>query len=155
MHRIGLSNDIHSLEKKDSFIYLGGIKISSNYEIISHSDGDIILHALAESIYGALGLGDIGDHFSDQDEKNRNISSQIILADALEKMNDLKYKICNADIILICEKIIMKDHKENITLSLKKLTDCNYINIKATRWEENKDMIQCNCVILLESTISK
>ena len=43
MHRIGLSNDIHSLEKKDSFIYLGGTKISSNYEIISHSDGDIIL----------------------------------------------------------------------------------------------------------------
>ncbi|MGL5640500.1 MAG: 2-C-methyl-D-erythritol 2,4-cyclodiphosphate synthase [Mycoplasmoidaceae bacterium] len=155
MYRVGLSNDIHPLKKKESFIYLGGVKIISNYEIISHSDGDIILHALAESIYGALGLGDIGDHFSDQDEKNKNISSQIILFDALKKMNALKYKICNADISLICEKIIIKNDKENISKSIKKLTDCNYINVKATRWEEDKDMIQCNCVILLESIISK
>lgn len=155
MYRVGLSNDIHSLEKKDSSIYLGGLKIDSSYEIIAHSDGDIILHALAESIYGALGLGDIGDYFSDQDKKNKNISSQIILADALKKMNDLKYKICNVDISLICEKIIIKNYKENITNSIRKLTDCNNINVKATRWEEDKDMIQCNCVILLQSTILK
>ncbi|MGL5246100.1 MAG: 2-C-methyl-D-erythritol 2,4-cyclodiphosphate synthase [Mycoplasmoidaceae bacterium] len=155
MYRVGLSNDIHPLEKKDSFIYLGGVKISSNYEIISHSDGDIVLHALSESIYGALGLGDIGDHFSDKDDKNKDISSEIILTDALKKMNVLKYKICNVDISLICEKIIMKNHKENIANSIKKMTNCNYINIKATRWEEDKDIIQCNCVILLESIISK
>ncbi|MGL4647226.1 MAG: 2-C-methyl-D-erythritol 2,4-cyclodiphosphate synthase [Mycoplasmoidaceae bacterium] len=149
MYRIGQSNDIHTLKINESGITLGGLKIKTNFEIVSYSDGDVVLHALADAIYGALGLGDLGDHFKDNDEKNRNLSSTIILEDALTKMKFLNYEINNLDLTIICEKIYLGNYKKEIAHSLKQLTGCKHINVKATRWEEDKNTIQCNCIVLL------
>ncbi len=150
MYRVGQSNDIHQLKKVDSLIHLGGVEISSNYKIISYSDGDIIIHALSEAIYGALSIGDLGYYFSDKDKKNKNISSKVILNHALKKLKDHNYQIVNIDMTIICEKIYISDHKEKILNWLIKNINCNHINIKATRWEEDKNIIQCNCIVLLK-----
>ncbi|MEG1010108.1 MAG: 2-C-methyl-D-erythritol 2,4-cyclodiphosphate synthase, partial [Clostridia bacterium] len=73
---IGHSVDIHKLEYKVNTLQkLGGIEFLLNYEIVAHSDGDIILHSIAEAILGALGLEDLGHYFSDKDDNNKNLNS--------------------------------------------------------------------------------
>jgi len=149
MFLIGNSIDIHSLKKNGCLIKLGGLFFHSKWKINAHSDGDIILHALSESIYGALGLGDLGDHFPDKIPANYNIDSINILKDSLEKMRARKYNIKNVDMTIISEHIIFKDIKNNIRDNLIYLTGSNKINLKATRWESNQKIIQVNCSILL------
>ena len=80
--KIGLGIDTHQLIPGKS-IRLGGIDIPSNVSIKAHSDGDIIYHALADSILGAIGAGDIGDHFPDTDPKNKNLDSSAIVMHAI------------------------------------------------------------------------
>lgn len=149
MYLIGNSTDIHQLKKVKCIAKLGGLSFDSEWEIVSHSDGDIILHALAESIYGALGLGDLGDYFPDTDSENKNINSVFILKESLKEMELRKYIIGNVDLTIISEYIIFKDIKQKIKNNLVKLTNSKKINLKATRWESDKKTIQVNCSILL------
>lgn len=147
---IGNSIDIHKIKKEKKEITLGGIKFLQDYAIIAHSDGDIIFHAIAESILGALALGDLGDYFSDTNSQNQNIDSKIILDYVLNLMEKLNYHISNIDLTIISEHIIMKNIKSTIKHNLIKFLRTNQVSIKATRWEENKMFIQCNCTVLLE-----
>ena len=78
MYRIGHSIDIHRLVK-DRKLILGGIEIPYEYGLLGHSDADVLLHAIAESIIGALALGDIGKSFPDTDPKYKGIDSKILL----------------------------------------------------------------------------
>ncbi|MBD5446046.1 MAG: 2-C-methyl-D-erythritol 2,4-cyclodiphosphate synthase, partial [Mycoplasma sp.] len=99
---------------------------------------------------GALALGDLGDYFSDVCPENKNMSSKIILDYVLNIMNQKKYHISNIDITVVSEYIIMKNIKHLIKDNLIKILKTKNVSIKATRWEENKMFIQCNCTILLE-----
>lgn len=149
MYLIGSSIDIHKIHKnKNKPLILGTVKIESEWSIIANSDGDIVLHALAESIYGALGLGDLGDHFSDS--INSNINSTLILNDAMSKMRDRKYQISNIDLTIISEHIILKEIKINIKKRIIELVKTKKVNIKATRWEDDINKIQVNCSLLLK-----
>ena len=76
--RSGIGYDLHKYEPGDGII-LGGYKIKCNFKIVAHSDGDVLLHSIADSILGAAGLGDIGMFFSDQDNKNKNLDSTLII----------------------------------------------------------------------------
>ena len=78
MYRIGQSTDIHRLVENRPLI-IGGIKIDYHLGLLGHSDADVLLHAIAEAILGALGLNDLGTHFKDDDESIKGISSTIIL----------------------------------------------------------------------------
>ena len=98
--RIGNGIDVHKLVQGEKFI-LGGIQINSNNGILAHSDGDIVLHALIDSILGALSLGDIGTFFPSDNQKFKNISSQLLLDKVIDKMNSLNYNIINTDITII------------------------------------------------------
>lgn len=147
---IGNSIDIHKLIKKESNVFLGGISFKEKYEVIAHSDGDVILHAVSESILGALSLGDLGEHFSDIDPKNKDMSSNKILEYTLNLMDKKGYQISNIDITLISEHIFMKEKKETIKKNLVELLKTNNVSLKATRWEEDRLFIQCNSIVLLE-----
>lgn len=147
---IGNSVDIHKIKKESKEIVLGGINFLENYSIVAHSDGDVIFHAVSEAILGALALGDLGDYFSDVCPENKNMSSKIILDYVLNIMNQKKYHISNIDITVVSEYIIMKNIKHLIKDNLIKILKTKNVSIKATRWEENKMFIQCNCTILLE-----
>ena len=153
MYRIGFSTDIHNLEVSDKPQKLGSILYKLGYKVIAYSDGDIILHAISESILGALGLGDLGEHFSDSNKDNKNIDSLEILNYSLNKMKLLSYEIANIDITLICELIYMKLIKGEIRDKLSLLLNSSNINIKATRYEKECNQIQCNCAILLKKII--
>lgn len=155
MMRIGQSIDIHQLVEGRQLI-LGGVKIPYALGLKGHSDADVLLHAIIESIIGAMGLGDIGKHFPDTDPKYKGISSMILLEHTYELMKKEGYTIGNIDSIIMCEEPKMAPHiplmRENVARVLH--CDITQINIKATRGEKlgfvgRKEGIVSSCVVLL------
>lgn len=137
MFRIGQSIDIHQLvEGRD--LYIGGVKIDHDKGLLGHSDADVLLHAIIESIIGALGLGDIGKHFPDTDPQYKGISSMVLLEHCYQLMDKEGYEINNLDSIIMCETPKMAPHiqkmRENVASKLH--CDISQINIKATRGEK-------------------
>lgn len=134
--RIGLGYDVHRLVK-DRDLILGGVKIPHELGLLGHSDADVLIHAIMDSLLGASALGDIGKHFPDTDPKYKGISS----AKLLEEVGKLLYKnnftIGNIDATIIAEKPKMAPHimemRNNIAKALK--IDVNRINVKATTEE--------------------
>ena len=135
-HRFGRGIDYHSYKPGNGFL-LGGVQIDSNYEIVSHSDGDVLLHALADSILGAIGLRDIGFYFPDSDPLNKDIDSKIILNKALEFLKNQNVKLNQIDITIVCGVPKISPFVDVIKESLSIL--CNVasdkISIKSTTTE--------------------
>ncbi len=137
MFRIGQSIDIHQLVEGRDLI-IGGVKIDHDKGLLGHSDADVLLHAIIESIIGALGLGDIGKHFPDTDPQYKGISSLVLLEHCYQLMDQEGYEINNLDSIIMCEQPKMAPHikqmRENVASQLH--CDISQINIKATRGEK-------------------
>ena len=156
MYRIGQSIDIHQLVAGRKLI-LGGVEIEHERGLLGHSDADVLCHAVIESIIGALGLGDIGKHFSDTDAQYKGISSLVLLEKTYEMMDDRGYEISNLDAIILIEKPKMAPQiqkmKENISRILK--CDIADVNIKATRGEKlgfvgHEEGAVSQCVVMLK-----
>lgn len=135
--RIGQSVDIHQLVEGRDLI-LGGVKIEHSKGLLGHSDADVLVHAIMESLIGAMGLGDLGKHFPDTDPKYKGISSILLLEETYKMMEEQGYEVGNIDAIILAERPKMAPHiplmKENIARALH--TDISRINIKATRGEK-------------------
>lgn len=135
--RIGQSIDIHQLVEGRKLI-LGGVEIPYEKGLKGHSDADVLLHAIIESIIGAMGEGDIGKHFPDTDDRYKGISSMILLEETYKLMVNKGYKIGNVDAIIMTEQPKMAPHiplmRENIARVLH--CDISQINVKATRGEK-------------------
>ncbi|WP_294578858.1 2-C-methyl-D-erythritol 2,4-cyclodiphosphate synthase [uncultured Thomasclavelia sp.] len=156
MYRIGQSTDIHQLVPGRKLI-IGGVEIESELGLLGHSDADVLSHAIIESIIGALGLGDIGKHFSDSDDRYKGISSLVLMEKTYEMMDKQGYEISNLDALILIEKPKMAPHipkmKSNISRILK--CDPNKINIKATRGEKlgfigRSEGAVSQCVVMLK-----
>ena len=131
--RIGNGIDVHKLSPGENLL-LGGIKIESPFGIVAHSDGDILIHALVDSILGALSLGDIGTYFPSDDLKLKNINSSTFLNFSLKEMKKLKYKILNTDLTIILQSPSLKEYNYEIRKNLSTILDLklNQISLKAT-----------------------
>lgn len=131
--RIGQSQDIHRLVENRSLI-IGGVEIPFEKGLLGHSDADVLSHAIIEAIIGAMGLKDIGTHFSDKDPKYEGISSLKLMEETKKMMDEHGYKIVNVDSLIIIEKPKMAPYidkmKENIAKALG--CDASLINVKAT-----------------------
>lgn len=103
MYRIGISKDIHKLVENRKLM-IGGVHVDYPLGEEAHSDGDVVYHAIAESILGALNLGDLGRHFPTNDQKTKNISSDVILNYVFQLMKQQNYIINNIDVQIILEK---------------------------------------------------
>ena len=154
--RIGQSSDIHKLAVGLPLI-LGGERIDHSKGCVAHSDGDALVHAITESIIGALGLGDLGTFYSDTDDRNKGRNSLEMLAEINELMIKKGYKIINIDSLIMLEQPKLKKYSEkmrkNIANSLQ--IDYNLINIKSTRGEEigfigREEGIMAQAVVLLQ-----
>lgn len=137
MMRIGQSIDIHQLVTGRKLI-LGGVEIPYELGLKGHSDADVLLHAIIESIIGALGLGDIGKHFPDTDPKYKGISSMVLLEHTYELMKKEGYEIGNIDSIIMCEQPKMAPHIMQMRENVARVLHCDIaqVNIKATRGEK-------------------
>ncbi len=137
---VGIGYDIHKTRKtiKNNLIKIGGIKIKSKIKVIAHSDGDVILHAITDSILGALSQRDIGTYFPNN-KRNLNRNSIDFLNYSLKKMTLKKMLINNIDIMIVSEEPKINPHFEIIINSLSKLlkTDKKNITIKATTNEKS------------------
>lgn len=134
--RIGQSTDIHRLVEGRPLI-IGGIEIPHDRGLLGHSDADILIHVIAEAVIGALGSGDLGTHFPDNDEKWKGISSLLILEEVKVMMRNAGYKIVNVDSLVIIEEPKMAKYIPAMRSNIARILECDEekINIKATRGE--------------------
>ncbi|MDR3257271.1 MAG: 2-C-methyl-D-erythritol 2,4-cyclodiphosphate synthase [Mycoplasmataceae bacterium] len=150
VYLIGQGNDTHELtDMRGATIVLGGYKLKTNCRVISHSDGDIVLHAIANAILGALQLGDIGLYFKDTDYKTKNMDSVKIVKFALDKLKKSKFKLVNVDLTITCENIIFGKYKKFIQESICKILGIKLVNVKATRFEHPSNLIKCDAALLI------
>ena len=134
MQRIGSGFDVHVFEEGRDLI-LGGVKIPYEKGLKGHSDADVVLHAVMDSILGAAGMGDIGEHFPDTDERYRGISSLELLRIVTEMIDEKGLKIENIDVTVICEEPKIGPVKEEMKKKILAVTGDTCLNIKATTTE--------------------
>jgi len=135
--RIGHGYDVHAFGDGDRII-LGGVEIPHNRALMAHSDGDVALHALSDAILGALGLGDIGHHFPDDDPALKGVDSRVLLREVVGHMQTSGFEVGNVDITIIAQRPKLATHidamRNNIASDLK--TDPSNCNVKATTTEK-------------------
>ena len=131
-YRVGFSKDIHRLVE-DRKLIIGGVVVPFDKGELAHSDGDVLYHALAESILGALALGDLGKHFPDTSDKTLNMDSSEIVRQVVALMTNKGYEVNNVDIFVSLESPKLKDYilqiRENIANLLQVSID--QVSVKA------------------------
>lgn len=135
--RVGLGYDTHRLVRRRKLI-LGGVCIPYKKGLLGHSDADCLIHAIIDSILGALNMDDIGTHFSDKDDKYKDISSLELLKKTYNFMKKNHYKINNIDAIVVAEKPYLNKYIDEMRENIRSVLLCNIndINIKATTTEK-------------------
>lgn len=135
---------------------LGGVHIPHTKGLLGHSDADVLTHAIAESILGALALGDLGKHFPDTDERYKGADSLMLLCEVTAMMQHKGYEIQNLDALVMIEKPKMAPHIEQMRANIAKCLQCSIeqVSIKATRGEGlgfvgNEEGVQAQAVVLL------
>ena len=153
--RIGQGYDVHAFGEGDKIV-IGGVVISYERGLVAHSDGDVLLHALADALLGAAALGDIGQHFPDTDPHFKNANSRELLRLVYAKVKQKQWRIGNADMTIIAQAPKMAPYIthmcENIAADLQ--TTIDSINVKATTTERlgftgRKEGIACLASVLL------
>ncbi len=119
--KIGLGYDIHRLKENGENIVLGGVRIPYHKKFIAHSDGDVLIHAIIDSIFGAMGEKDIGSHFPDNDPKYKGIDSTLLLKECYTMMDKAGYEITNLDCTIVAEEPKINPYVEEIKNNLSKI----------------------------------
>jgi 2-C-methyl-D-erythritol 4-phosphate cytidylyltransferase/2-C-methyl-D-erythritol 2,4-cyclodiphosphate synthase len=134
--RVGQGIDAHRLGPGDG-VWLCGIKIAHDRELIGHSDADAGLHAITDAILGAIGEGDIGDHFPPTDPQWKGAPSHIFLTHAADLVRKKGGSLINVDVTLVCEKPKIKPHREAMRAKLADILSLpvDRISVKATTTE--------------------
>jgi len=134
--RIGQGVDVHAFGAGDHVV-LGGVRIAHAQGIVAHSDGDVVIHALCDALLGAMGEGDIGQHFPDSDPRYRGADSRVFLRAVAERMKAAGWHLINADITVLAEAPRIGAHRSAMAANLA--ADLNVaaalVNIKATTTE--------------------
>lgn len=135
--RIGFGYDTHRLVP-DRKLILGGVEIAWEKGLLGHSDADVLLHAIADALLGALNLRDIGFHFPDTDPRYKGADSKVLLRDAYALVKAKGYRLGNLDCTIIAEKPKLNPHVPAMQAIIADLldTDTDAISIKATTHEQ-------------------
>ena len=156
MMRVGTGFDVHAFGVGDH-VTLGGVRIVHARGLMAHSDGDVVIHALCDAIFGALALGDIGSHFPPTDERWRDADSRDFLRHAAALMRECGYRLGNADVTVIGEEPRIAAHTalmcERLAADLGVAPDC--ISVKGTTTERlgflgRGDGLAAQACVLLE-----
>ncbi len=154
----GISSDVHKLIEGDKLI-LGGFEIPFEKCLEGHSDADVVLHAITDSIIGALGQGDLGKYFPSTQDQWKNASSEIFLFKAIELMRELNFEIFHLDIQIILQRPKLSEILIKIEQSLSNLLnlDIKKINLKVTSTDKigligSGDAIGTLCTVTLKES---
>ena len=135
--RMGFGYDVHAFAFNRKLI-LGGIEIPFEKGLLGHSDADVLLHAICDALLGALALGDIGQHFPDNDPNYKNIDSKILLFKVYELIHNKNFRINNIDSTLVMERPKLKTFIPQIRQSIAEILKVNIdqVSVKATTSEK-------------------
>lgn len=135
--RIGHGYDVHRFGEGD-FITLGGVRIAHRFGLIAHSDGDVLLHALADALLGAVALGDIGKHFPDTDPTFKGADSRALLRHVLGLVQAKGYVVGNVDATIIAQAPKMAPHIDSMRalIAADLQVELEQVNVKATTTEK-------------------
>ncbi len=134
--KIGIGYDVHAL-KEDRKLIIGGVRIPYEKGLDGHSDADVLVHAIMDSLLGAMGCGDIGKLFPDTDAQYKDVDSRVLLRRVNRIMKDKNLKLGNLDAVIIAQKPKMSPYIEQMVINIAEdlETDAANINIKATTTE--------------------
>lgn len=154
--RIGQGFDVHAFCEGDHVI-LGGVAIPFEQAIKAHSDGDVLLHALADALLGAVALGDIGHLFPDTSDEWAGADSRNLLRRVMERVAEEGYKVANVDTTIIAQAPKMAPHIQTMRLNIAQDLNlaANRVSVKATTTERlgftgRGEGIACQAICLLE-----
>ena len=136
MYRIGTGFDAHAFSEKRKLV-LGGVEIQGCPGLVGHSDADVLSHAVADAILGAIGEGDLGKHFPPNDPKYKDISSLEILSQVARMMADKGYHIENIDCTVVCEEPRISPHSPAMEAKIADALGISSeaVNVKGTSTE--------------------
>jgi len=155
--RIGHGYDVHRFGAGQELV-LGGVRIPYERGLEAHSDGDVLIHAVCDALLGALGQGDIGQHFPDTDPANADIDSRLLLRRVVQLAHDAGWQLANMDATLILQAPRMAPHiaamRENLAADLG--VGVAQVNVKATTTEKlgfagREEGIAAHAVVLLQA----
>lgn len=156
MIRIGHGYDVHAFADNRKCI-IGGVAIPYEKGLLGHSDADVLLHAIADSLLGAAAMGDIGKHFPDTDPEFEGADSLILLKYVVKLISEKGYKVNNIDATVIAQAPKMAPHIETMRINIADAlcVDVDCVNVKATTEEKlgftgRKEGISAHCVCLIE-----
>lgn len=137
IYKTGQGFDVHKFKDGDEII-LGGIKIPFHKSLEGHSDADVVLHAITDAILGAIGEGDIGQHFPPSDKKWKNADSKVFLEAACKMLQDKGAKLTSLDVTIIGEEPKVNPHRLRLKESIATIMQAPHdiVNIKATTTEQ-------------------
>ena len=157
--RIGHAWYTHRLVEGRKLI-LGGIEIESKVGLLGHSDADVVLHAVSESLLGSLALGDLCTHFPDNSESTLNMDSKIILRKCYDMVLEKGYHLNNLDLTIYSQYIKIAPIRIKMEESIASIlnVDKDMISVKATTYEKmgfigRGEAIACECVCLVEKNV--
>ncbi len=156
MLRIGHGYDVHAFAENRKCI-IGGVDIPCEKGLLGHSDADVLLHAISDSLLGAAALGDIGKHFPDTDPCFKGADSLVLLKNVYGLIKSLGYKVVNIDTTIIAQMPKMAPHIDTMRANIAEAldVDVDFISVKATTEEKlgftgRKEGISAHCVCLIE-----
>ncbi len=150
--RVGLGFDSHEFEEGKT-LFLGGVKIEGHRGLKGHSDGDALLHAITDALLGAVGEGDIGEIFSDEDLRWKGASSRVFLEEALKRVREKGFEVVNVDCIIVADSPKISPIKGAIRERIASLMGISpeRVSVKGKRREgfSREEGISCICTVLL------
>lgn len=156
MTRTGIGYDIHRLVEERK-LFLGGVEIPYVKGLLGYSDGDVLIHAISDALLGAASLGDIGQHFPDNDPSFKGIESSKILKRSVDLISSKNFIVANVDTVVIAEEPKIYPFKERMAENIAAILgiDKSRVNIKATTSEGvgsigRGDAISAYAVVTLE-----
>mgnify|MGYP005751663537 FL=1 len=155
-YRIGHGYDVHRLEAGEKFV-IGGIEIDHEKGAVGHSDADVVIHVICDSILGALGDGDIGKHFPDTEKKYKGVDSKELLAEVMKTLEEKDFEINNVDVTVLLERPKLRDHVDGMIEILSDVMKIrkDKLSIKATTTEGlgfvgRQEGVAAHCVTLIK-----
>jgi 2-C-methyl-D-erythritol 2,4-cyclodiphosphate synthase len=132
-YRTGIGYDVHRFAKGRRLM-LGGVEVVHDRGLDGHSDADVVLHAVCDALLGAVGQGDIGEHFPPEDQKYKDIASSILLKEVNTIVTKAGFQVVNVDVAILAEEPHLRDYKAKMREHMSSLLgigrDC--VNVKAT-----------------------
>ena len=156
--RIGFGYDSHVFTDAAKPLVLGGVLIPESPGLKAHSDGDVLIHAVIDALFGAAALGDIGSHFPDTDAAWKGADSALLLETAMAEVRAAGHQLGNLDVTVICERPRLRPHVEAIRARRARIrgVDVAQVSVKGKTNEKMDDVgagkgIVVHAAVLLES----